>query len=85
MRIELYFERTRKVIDACPILQSSNVAYDKRGTYEGYIRGELYFVDNSILHVREYVDVEIEIERINRFVRLLQPRLWYNNSTSKIA
>lgn len=64
MRIEVYFERTRKVIDTCPILLSSNIAYDKRGTYEGYIRGELYFVDNSVLHVREYVDVEIEIDRL---------------------
>jgi hypothetical protein len=40
------------------------MAYDKRGTHEGYIRGELYFVDGSVLHVREFVDVEITIDRL---------------------
>ncbi len=38
--------------------------YDKRGTHAGFIRGELYFVDDSILHVREYVDVEAKIDRL---------------------
>lgn len=42
----------------------TNVTYDKRGTHEGFIRGELYFVDDSILHLREFVDVETEIERL---------------------
>ena len=39
------------------MVQSSSMTYDKRGTHEGYIRGELYFVDASVLHVREFVAV----------------------------
>ena len=45
MRIEAYFQRFRDLVDACPLVQSSSITYDKRSTHEGFIRGELYFVD----------------------------------------
>ncbi len=64
MRIEVYFQQIRDIIDACSVVQSSNVTYDKRGTYEGFIRGELYLVDGSVLHLREFVDVETTIDRL---------------------
>ena len=51
-------------MDACPVVQSSSITYDKRGTHEGFIRGEVYFVDASILHLREFVDVETAVERL---------------------
>jgi len=40
------------------------VTYDKRATHEGLIRGDIYFVDDSILHLREFVDVESTIDRL---------------------
>ena len=64
MRIETYFQQLRQTIDVCAVVQSFNVTYDKRGTYEGLIRGEIYFVDGSVLHLREFVDVEIVIDRL---------------------
>lgn len=64
MRIEAYFQHIRETIDACRVVQSSNVAYDKRSSYEGFIRGEIYFVDGSLLHLREFVDVEIRPDRL---------------------
>ncbi|MBI1877333.1 MAG: hypothetical protein HYR94_03710 [Chloroflexi bacterium] len=64
MRIEAYFQQFRDTIEACLILQSSNVTYDKRGTHEGFIHGELYFADGSTLHLREFVDVETNINRL---------------------
>ena len=64
MRIEAYFQQLRETIDACPTVHSFNVTYDKRGSHEGFIRGEVYFVDGSMLHLREFVDVEIEVERL---------------------
>jgi hypothetical protein len=39
------------------------MTYDKRARHEGFIRGELYFVDGSVLHMREFVDVEDGIDR----------------------
>jgi hypothetical protein len=64
LRIERYFQEIRQVIEACPILQSYSVRFDKRGTYEGFIKGELYLVDGSTLHLREFLDVEVEVERL---------------------
>ena len=64
MRIEAYFQRLRDLVDACPVVQSSSITYDKRSTQEGFIRGEIYFVDASVLHLREFVDVETTVERL---------------------
>ena len=64
MRIEAYFQRLRDLVDACPVVQSSSVTYDKRSTHEGFIRGEIYFVDASVPHLREFVDVETTVERL---------------------
>lgn len=64
MRIEDYFQQIQARIATTSIVQTSTMTYDSRGAFEGYIRGELYLVDGSILHVREYVDVELTLERL---------------------
>ncbi|MCK4765285.1 MAG: hypothetical protein KAW12_24000 [Candidatus Aminicenantes bacterium] len=64
MRVESYFQNIREIIETCPVVQLSDVSYKKRGNYEGFIRGELYFVDGSVLHLREFVDVETTSERL---------------------
>ena len=64
MRIEAYFQEIRRDIEACSILLLSNVAYDKRGTYKGFIRGDLLFSDNSTLHLREFINARLDIERL---------------------
>ncbi len=63
MRIEDYFQHVAEIVEACPFVLSSRITYDKRSTYEGFIRGEIYFVDGSILHLREFVDAETDIDR----------------------
>jgi hypothetical protein len=64
LRIEDYFRRVREAIEACPATQTFSVAYDKRSTYEGYVRGEITFIDGSVLHLREFVDTEADLERL---------------------
>jgi len=64
LRIEDYFQQFRQTIEACAVVQTFNVTYDKRGTYEGFVRGEIYFLNGSMLHLREFVDVEIVIDRL---------------------
>ena len=64
MRIEAYFQQIRNLVDACPVVQSSSLTYDKRSTHEGFIRGEIYLLDASVPHLREFVDVEITVERL---------------------
>ena len=64
MRIETYFRQIEKNIEGCPVIQLSNVTYEKRGTHEGFIRGEFYLVDGSTFHLREFIDVEITTDRL---------------------
>ena len=64
MRIEVYFQQIQAAIATCRVLQTSSVTYEKRGTSEGLIRGQLFFVDGSILHFREVVDVEVTVDRL---------------------
>jgi len=64
LRIEAYFQQIQDILADCRFLLSSTVTYDKRSTYEGFISGELHFTDGSILHVREFVDVEVTVDRL---------------------
>jgi hypothetical protein len=64
LRIEEYFLILQKTIERSPIVWLSNVAYEKRASYEGVIRGRLHFVDDSVLEWREYVDVETGHDRL---------------------
>jgi len=73
LRIETYFQQLRETIDSCPVVRSFNVTYDKRGSHEGFIRGEIYFVDGSILHLREFVDVEIGVDRLTYVYQYMDP------------
>jgi hypothetical protein len=58
-----YFREIRETIAACDIVHSFNVAYDQRTDYVGFIRGEVYLLDGSMLHFREFVNVETAVER----------------------
>ena len=84
MRIEIYFRQIEKIIEACPIIQLSNVTYEKRGTHEGFIRGELCFVDGSVFYLREFVDVEITADRVMyayQFIDSLQKLVFRYDNT----
>lgn len=63
MSIENYLQQLRNVIEACSVVQWFNLIPEKRGLYEGFIRGEIKFVDGSVLYLREFVDVEITVDR----------------------
>lgn len=63
MFIEEYFEQIRKAISACTAVESFQLTEAKRDSYTGFLRGRVYFHDDSLLHVREFVYVITEIER----------------------
>jgi len=58
LRIEAYFQRIQEVVETHQVIDVSNITFEKRSTYVGYIRGQLTFLNDSILHFREYVDIE---------------------------
>ncbi|AFZ11047.1 hypothetical protein Cri9333_0044 [Crinalium epipsammum PCC 9333] len=63
MLIEEYFQQLLDIIHYCPIKSSYDWEAQKRGEYEGFIRAAVRFTDNSVLYLREFVDVENTIER----------------------
>lgn len=61
--IEAYFEEIRGWLESLIIVGSFDVNFEKRDIDEGFIRGNIYFVNGSILHVREFVSVQTITER----------------------
>lgn len=57
MLIEDYFQEIQLLFQSSVIVKSLNIESDKRGFYEGFIRGNITFKDNSLLHFREFVYV----------------------------
>ena len=46
-------------------MRSHNVTFNKRGPFAGYVRGDVFFVDDSQLHFREFVSTQ---SGTNRFI-----------------
>jgi hypothetical protein len=61
--IEDCFRWIETLVANASIVRFFNITYDKRSTYIGFIRGSIYFLDGSLLHLREFVDVEYGSER----------------------
>ncbi|MCC5625923.1 DUF6516 family protein [Nostoc sp. CHAB 5715] len=63
MLIEDYFQQIRILIESSEIVKIFNLETEKRGIYEGFLRAKLEFKDNSLLHLREFIYVEISPDR----------------------
>jgi len=61
--IEDYFRLVETLLAATSIIHSTSITYDKRSTSIGFIRGAVYFLDGSQLHLREFINVEHGVER----------------------
>lgn len=64
MRVDAYFQSIHTTIDGCLWVRTSTLHFDQRATHQGFLRGEIRFLDGSGLHVREFVDTESAIERL---------------------
>ncbi len=69
MQIERYFTQFGHAVSSCSIVLINRIAYELRDLDEGFIRGDLVFVDGSRLHVREHIALD---ERIERFTYVYQ-------------
>jgi hypothetical protein len=61
--IEDYFRWIETLVANASIVRFFNITYDKCSTYIGFIRASIYFLDGSLLHLREFIDVEYGSER----------------------
>ena len=63
MLIEGYFQKIEADIASCPYIFESRVLKDKRSLYIGIIEGDIYFIDESVFHFIEFVNVKEKTER----------------------
>jgi hypothetical protein len=69
--IDLYFQQVNNLTIQFEIIKEYQFNYEKRGLYEGFIRGNLIFKNNSCLYVREFVNVLLYLEFINKAIFLV--------------
>lgn len=60
MSIEEYYQSQLAAVGLSPYVQTYDIELDKRGPRLGLIRGEVRFLDGSLLFDRELVDLEFE-------------------------
>ncbi|HEY9703693.1 MAG TPA: DUF6516 family protein, partial [Allocoleopsis sp.] len=63
MLIEVYFQQILDLMLEFELIESYEINSEKRSLYEGFIRGKIIFTDHSYLHIREFVSVEITVDR----------------------
>jgi len=61
--IDTYFRSILSALRASPVVQSHDIAFDKRGPSAGYVRGVVFCVDESQLHFREFVNTQPKVDR----------------------
>ncbi len=61
--IDTYFRAILTILGRSPIVRSHDIAFDKRGPHAGYVRGDVYFADDSQLHFREFVSTQTGVNR----------------------
>ena len=74
MRVDEYFGQLSELISGCPFIQLTQISFDQRGAHEGFVRGELTFIDASMLHLREFVDVENGVDRLMYVYQYMNPQ-----------
>jgi hypothetical protein len=62
--IEAYLQDLLDMVATAPDVATSDIALDKRGPQAGLIRGDIYFLDGSLLHFRELIDLESSPSRL---------------------
>ncbi len=61
--IDDYFRALEEILAASPAVSVPEMTLSKRSTHIGYVRGDVYFSDGSLLHFREFVNTQPVVER----------------------
>lgn len=63
MSVDQYYQSLLALVTELPIVKSSELTLDVRGEFVAFIRGNIYFTDDSLLHLRELVDAESVVKK----------------------
>jgi hypothetical protein len=62
--VDRYFQSLLNLLSASPVVRSSDITLDTRREFVGFIRRNIYFTDDSMLHFRELVDVALAVDKV---------------------
>ncbi len=57
MNVDQYFQAIQALLAESEVILSHSMTYDKRSYSVGFVRGDIYFRDASLLHIREFVNI----------------------------
>jgi len=57
--IDDYFQSLLAILAASPIVRTPDVSFEKRSAFIGFVRGNVYFDDGSLLHFRELINLQL--------------------------
>jgi hypothetical protein len=84
LKIDDHFSEVQREFRSRPSIRDVAIAFDRRTDTIGYVRGEVYFDDGHVLHLREYVDTDGDPERLLYVYHLMDaegtPVFRYDNS-----
>jgi hypothetical protein len=63
--IDAYFQLINEILASALVIKSQDIFAEKRTLTEGYLRANIFFTDDSRLHVRELVTTEPAVKRIS--------------------
>lgn len=64
MRIDDYLDHLQQIMTHCPVVSTKTVTLDARTDSRGIIKGTLCFINGTVLHYTEVVDVKTVVEKI---------------------
>jgi hypothetical protein len=64
MLIDEYFQRLQRVVQHCPVVSSKTMTLKARTEYRGIIKGTLCFINQTVLHFTEVVDVKTRVDKV---------------------
>jgi hypothetical protein len=82
--IDAYFQSILAEVSASPSVYSSRMVLDKRSSAIGLVRGEVHFLDGSLLHFREFVNTDGGVVRymyVYHYQRADQTRVFRYDNT----
>ena len=64
MSIEQYFAQIRGLLDGCAVATVSSMTAEQRTPTTGFLRARIEFIDASVLHIREFLDLDAADPRL---------------------
>lgn len=64
MSVDHYFSQVRALLGACAVASTWTMTEEQRTASTGFLRAYVGFLDDSVLHIREYLDLDAAEPRL---------------------